>query len=255
MGATRKNGGPSRQFWILTSLGAVGLVGAVALLVRAPAPLAPPPRPQPIPMVGLSRLDGATGDAVLREEARLRDPTPLFLPIAELNAAQGVNPKGTVREPGDTFLGYPGKPAFGNADVQFAFAPAVVVPDEKRPVEATSLTDWTLPLQGMGQRDVTPPILAARGAYVDIRAAADGSSLGLEQALTEAKPPTQQEWQPMEFLAAVEPGGLVGQPSLMVSSGVEKVDQYFLEYLVKSWRVGERLSKLKTGFYVIKLGP
>jgi hypothetical protein len=77
----------------------------------------------------------------------------------------------------------------------------------------------------------------------------------LEQALTEAKPPTQQEWQPMEFLAAIEPGGLVGRPSLVASSGVEKVDQYFLEYLVKDWRVGERLSKLKTGFYLIKLGP
>jgi hypothetical protein len=68
----------------------------------------------------------------------------------------------------------------------------------------------------------------------------------LEQALTGAKPPTQQEWQPMEFLAAIEPGGLVGLPSLVASSGVEKVDQYFLDYLVKDWRVGERLSKLKT---------
>jgi hypothetical protein len=255
MAKIRKNDGPSRKFWIFASLGAMVVVGALALLVRAPAPPAARPGPAPIPSVGLARLSGTAGDAVLREEALLRDPTPLFLPTADLNAAQGVDPKRMVREPGDTFLGYPEKYAFGNADVQFAFPPAVVAPDEKRPVEATRLTDWTLPLQGMGRSDVAPPVLAARGAYVEIRAAAEGSSIRLEQALTEAKPPTQQEWQPMEFLAAIEPGGLVGQPSLVVSSGVEKVDQYFLEYLVKNWRVGERLSKLKTGFYLIKLGP
>jgi hypothetical protein len=166
-----------------------------------------------------------------------------------------VDPNQMLRKPGDTFRGYPEKYAFGSTDVQFAFAPAVEVPDEKRPVEATRLTDWSMPLQGMGRRDEARPVLGARGAYVEIVAAADGDSVGLAQALTEAKPPTQQEWQPMEFLAAIEPGGLVGLPSLVVSSGVEKVDQYFLEYLVKDWRVGERLSKLKTGFYRIKLGP
>ena len=255
MGTTRKNDGPSRQFWVVASLGALATVGALALLVRAPTPPAAQPGPAPIPSVGLARLDGTAGDAVLREEAQLRDPTPLFLPTADLNAAQGVDPKRNVREPGDTFLGYPEKYAFGRADVQFAFDPAVVVPDAKQPVEATNLTDWSLPLQGFGRRDEARPVLAARGAYVEIVAAADGGSVGLEQALTEAKPPTQQEWQPMEFLAAIEPGGLVGRPSLVASSGVEKVDQYFLEYLVKDWRVGERLSKLKTGFYLIKLGP
>ena len=255
MAETRKNDGPSRQFWILASLGAMVLVAALALLVRAPAPPAARPGPGPVPSVGLARLDGTGGGAVLREEALLRDPTPLFLPTADLNAAQGVDPKRQVREPGDTFLGYPEKYTFARADVQFAFPPAVVVPDEKRPVEATSLTDWTLPLQGMGRSDMAPPVLAPRGAYVEILAAGDGGSAGLEQALTEAQPPTQQEWQPMEFLAAIEPGGLVGEPSLVVSSGVEKVDQYFLEYLVKNWRVGERLSKLKAGFYLIKLGP
>ena len=251
----RKNGGPSRRFWVFASLGAAVIVGALALLVRAPAPPAPRPAPGPIPSVGLARLDGTAGGTVLREEAFLRDPTPLFLPTAELNAEQGVDPKRNLREPGDTFLGYPEKVTFGRADVQFAFAPAVVVPDAKRPVKATSLTDWSMPLQGFGQRDEARPVLAPRGAYVEIVAAADGGSVGLEQALTEAKPPAQQEWQPMEFLAAIEPGGLVGLPSLVVSSGAEKVDQYFLEYLVNDWRVGERLSKLRTGFYRIKLGP
>jgi hypothetical protein len=253
MADARKNDGLSRQFWILASLGAAVIVGGLSLLVRVPPPSAARSGPPPNPSVGLARLDGITGDTVLREEARLRDPTPLFLPTADLNAEQSVGPK--RREPGDTFLPYPEKYAFLTADVQFAFAPAVEVPDAKRPVEAASLTDWSMPLQGLGQRDEAGPVLAPRGAYVEIVAAADGASVGLEQALIEAKPPTQQEWQPMEFLAAIEPGGLVGLPSLVVSSGVEKVDQYFLDYLVKDWRVGERLSKLKTGFYLIRLGP
>jgi hypothetical protein len=253
MGEIRNNDAPSRKFWVLASLGAVAIVGGLALLVRAPAPPARRSGPETIPSVGLARLDGTAGGAVLREEALLRDPTPLFLPTADLNAAQGVEPKRS--EPGDTFASYPEKYAFVTTEVQFAFAPAVVVPDEKRPVEVTSLTDWSLPLQGFGRRDEPRPVLPPRGAYVEIVATADGGSVGLEQALTEARPPTEQEWQPMEFLAAIEPGGSVGLPSLVVSSGVEKVDQYFLDYLVKNWRVGERLSKLKTGFYLIKLGP
>ena len=255
MAEARKNDGPSPKFWILASLAAAVILGGLVLLVRAPAPLAARAAAGSNPSVGLARLDSTAGGAVLREEARMRDPTPLFLPTAELNAEQAVDPKRQLREPGDTFLGYPEKFTFGRTNVQFAFPPAVEVPDENRPVEATSLTDWSMPLQGLGRRDEAPPVLAVRGAYVEILTAGDGASVGLEQALTEAKPPTQQEWQPMEFLAAIGPGGLVGLPSLVVSSGVEKVDQYFLDYLVKNWRVGERLSKLKTGFYLIKLGP
>jgi len=250
----RQNASPSRRFWVGASLGAMALVGALALLVRAPAPHPAQSQTGTGAGVGIAQLDGATSDALLREEALLRDPTPLFLPTAGLNVAQNVDPKQALREPGDTFRGYPEKLIFGLADVQFAFPPAVKTPGEKQPVDATSMTDWSMPLQGIGRSDTTIQALPARGAYIEV-AATNGSGIGLSQALADAQPPNQQEWRPLEFLAAVEPGGLVGQPWLTVSSGVEKVDQYFLDYLVKQWWIGERLSRLKTGFYRIRLGP
>jgi hypothetical protein len=251
MANPRKKGELSRGFWIGASLGATAVVLALALSVRSP----PPPeqrRPSARPSVGL--VGDAASNALLREKASLSDPTPLFLPT-DKNAAQSVRPESGT--PGDTFHGYPAQlVAELQQKVEGALPTAVAVP--KTPVEASEMTDWSMPLAGFGRRDVPPPALAARGACVEVVAAGDGQSL-LAAELPEAKPPSELEWQPLEFLAAVTPAGLVESPTLVVSSGVEKVDQYFLEYMTKRWRVGERLAKLASGpalgFYRIKLGP
>ncbi len=56
----------------------------------------------------------------------------------------------------------------------------------------------------------------------------------------------------MEFLAAVDPAGLVGPPVLMLRSDAADVEAYFGRYLADTLRVGQRLSP---GFYRICVGP
>jgi hypothetical protein len=56
----------------------------------------------------------------------------------------------------------------------------------------------------------------------------------------------------MEFLAVVNRAGLVGSLSLIERSGYESVDQYFQNYLVQIFRLGEYLAP---GFYLISVGP
>ncbi|MBI5380385.1 MAG: hypothetical protein HZA31_00640 [Opitutae bacterium] len=245
--------GLSRGVWMALAAGAVLVAGAGLLLVRSPKTSGSAARAGSIPSVGLARLDGATGDAVLREEAWLRDPTPLFLPT-EWNAAQGVDLQRTqLKEPGNTFEGYPAKLTFKTAKVQFDLPAAVAVPAS--PVGALQVGGWEMPFLGFGRRDVPPPALAARGACIEVMAANDGRRVGLDQALPMAQPPVALEWQPLEIMAAVDAAGLVGVPSLVVSSGVEEVDQYFLKLLTKDWRVGDRLAALAPGLYRIRLGP
>jgi hypothetical protein len=56
----------------------------------------------------------------------------------------------------------------------------------------------------------------------------------------------------MEFMAAVDPAGLVGPLVLTVHSNVAEVDAYFARFLSEELRVGQRL---EPGFYRICVGP
>jgi len=103
---------------------------------------------------------------------------------------------------------------------------------------------------GMGQLDATLPQLVARNAFIEILAANTGERL-LAQPLADADPPATA-WQPMEFLVAVDPMGMVGPPILTDSSRVAAVDGYFQNYLVKSLHAGQRLAP---GFYRVCIGP
>jgi hypothetical protein len=59
-------------------------------------------------------------------------------------------------------------------------------------------------------------------------------------------------WAPLEFLATVEAAGLVAPLTLTGRSGVDEVDAFFRNYLVRTFRLGERLPP---GFYRITVSP
>ena len=59
-------------------------------------------------------------------------------------------------------------------------------------------------------------------------------------------------WQPVEFMAAVDPSGLVGPLVRLVGSGVDAVDTAVKSMLVERLKVGQRLPP---GFYRICVGP
>jgi len=222
--------------------GALLAVLAILLLFRAPAG----------PRVGAIKPVPASGGSVKLvrlkpNEAALTDPTPLFLPT-EWNAGQNALPANTQREPGGSFQGYPAKLAFAETELKLNFPSAVAVPS--RPADALAADRSGQSFLGIGQVDRPVAQLVVRNAFIEILAAVNGQRL-LAQPLNDANPPAGA-WQPMEFLLAVDPMGLVGPPTLTESSRVAAVDGYFQNYLVKTLHAGQRLAP---GFYRVCIGP
>lgn len=224
--------------------------------------------------IGLQKL--APGSA-LNDEATLLDPTPLFLPT-EWNATQKEL---APPEPSGSFQSFrvPPKWAFTESDFQLgrveplagAIKPAgavkmqnsISLPDPVAvppgPAEALVPGIPSALLVGFGRSE--PPIkaLPPRRALVEIVATASGQPALSVQAMAQvqtlagaALPPGGRSWQAMEFIAAVDAAGLAAPLMITERSGVEEVDAYFLDFLVRTLRVGERLTP---GFYRISVGP
>lgn len=223
------------------------VVAALAVLFRAPKPPAAEPKAAAGTAVGLARIDDSD-NALLREEADLRDPTPLFLP-SRWSATEDALPADARREPGASFAGYPPILSYAEAELKLSLPPAVEVPG--RPADAFAVEKLARPFAGFGQRDRAIAPLPARGAFVEVVSAGDGQRT-FAQALDEAKPPGESTWQPLEFLVAVDAAGVVGPLVLTESSRVAAVDQYFDKFLTQVFHVGERLAP---GFYRVSIGP
>lgn len=240
MGADSRD--PRDGAWFLAVTGALVISAAVLGLFRAPAPALVQPGPPSPP----ATVEIAPTDAMIHEQASFYDPTPLFLPTqwnAKPNVLQGV----TVREPGDDFS-YDA-PVNASKLARLAFPAKVNVPAS--PVDALSLWAGEAPFLGMGETDLKVEPLPVRDALVEVVTASDGRQV-FTQALKGARPPGGGDWQPMEFLVAVEPAGLIGLPVPAPSSNAVEVATYFQNYLAKVLKVGERLAP---GFYRIKVGP
>lgn len=239
------------RIWLLSSAGAIAAASAVLVLFRSPQRVGPGsavPTSGSAVAVGLARLGGSDEDTLLKEEATMRDPTPLFLPT-RWNAGEAALPIDIRRELGTSFAGYPPKIVYGETELKLNLPPAVVVPASS--AEAFATDRPLRPFAGLGQRDEPIAPLAARVAFVKVSSTADGESV-LAEPLDQAAPPNESAWQPLEFLVAVDRTGVVGPAILTESSRVPTVDSYFGEYLVNGLHIGERLAP---GFYRVAIGP
>jgi hypothetical protein len=187
----------------------------------------------------------APADSVLTEEADLFDRTPLFLPT-RWNSAEKELPSS---DPSGGFTGYPDKLFFNGDELDLGLPAPISLPG--RLPDALGENPPGDPYLGIGRTGYRPEPLPARGAYVEISEAGTGRNV-FTRSLDDARPPGDGSWQPMEFLVAVDPAGLVGPPVLTVPSGQEGVDAYFGRYLSGILRVGDRLLP---GFYRISVGP
>jgi hypothetical protein len=231
--------------WVFAVAGALVVLLTFALLFRAPAH----PRVavlNPVPAAP-DAPKGVTIVTLQRNEAALTDPTPLFLPT-EWNAGQNALPANTQREPGGSFQGYPAKLAYAETELNLNLPSAVAMPARAADALAADRTGQSF--LGVGQADRPVAQLIDRKAFIEILASVNGARL-LAEPLADADPPAG-DWQPMEFLVAVDPMGLVGPPTLTESSRVAAVDGYFQNYLVKTLHAGQRLAP---GFYRICIGP
>jgi hypothetical protein len=246
-----KTRGTGTGIWLLSGVGAVLAMALVLMLFHAPSAdvsSLPQSTPRPVPAVGLARLGDDGEDALLKDEATMRDPTPLFRPT-RWNAGEDVLPKDFRREFGTSFQGYPPKLTYTGSALKVNLPPPVIVP--LRPADAFATDKPARPFFGFGQTDQQPPTVVPRRAFMQVTSAANGQAV-IAEPLQDARPPADVVWQPMEFLVAVDRTGVVRPPVLTESSRVAAVDGYFVEYLVSGLHIGERLAP---GFYRVAIGP
>lgn len=239
------NGGvrePTKRRWVISGLIALGASVLVVMLFRVPATPLPPPAPTQTPPV---RLDVGQTD-----EVTMRDLEPLFLPTP-FNAAPAPLAR---REPGQRLLGHDEvKLKFSQDDPELQVPAAALPPGS--PVAA--LQEPVGPLAyGMGRTNASVPVAPAHAAYVEVFPANGGAAVLHALIPPDAGPPVTlrqgPDWRPLEFMAAVDPAGLVGSLVLTTSSGREEIDNFFRNYLARGFRVGDRLNP---GFYRIVVGP
>ncbi len=203
-------------------------------------------QPEPAPFVRLAGAGQGERDMVLREQAELMDPTPLFFPTA-WNYGQQPLQAAMRRLPGQVFASFPPNLDFGEKGIEAYGSEAVVVPEKLVDVLAQGNE---APFAGMGQIDVQRPSLAVRSAFVEIKGYNLSENI-IAQIITDITLP-RPEFMPVEFLVVVSSAGLVGDLVLVSGSGWEEVDSFFRSYLVKTFKLGERLNP---GRYRVVVGP
>lgn len=234
--------------WILLGVGVAAVAVGLIALVRPPGGGSGKAATSRESWLGVARLDGGSADAVMREEAELKDPTPLFLPTP-LNAGARVGPPALEAVPGIRFEDLPAKLVFAAGKV------AVSMPDPApMPVavsEVLRVGEGGNPYRGLGEADARPSALPRRLAFLRI-VPADGRPGTFEVALPpDPKAPTS-DWAPMTWTVAVTSAGVVGALVPETGSGVEEWDAFFRTYLTEVFPLGAWLGP---GFYRATVGP
>lgn len=215
--------------WLWWSQGAMAASGAV-------------PRP-PEAFMYLTGQGDAVVERLLKERATFQDATPLFFPTA-VNYRSVRKP--AARSGGQAFGDFAEVLKYGDSIPRFGADPVTPPETAAELVEKGNET----PFAGLGQIDQAGDSLPSRWASVEAKSLSDGR-LALKFEIGNAGSP-EGEKGVMEFIVRTEPAGLVGSPLLTRSSGVEAVDDFTRNYLVKTARIGARLPP---GSYRITVGP
>ncbi len=200
----------------------------------------------PQPFVRLAGAGTATHDQVLRERADLFDPTPLFFPT-EWNYGQRPLRESLRRQPGQIFGSFPPKWTFTDQALKPYGVEATPAPEKLSDVLAQGNE---APFAGIGHIDVPRTAVPERTGFLEVRGFG-GSEPIIAQTLRYIAMP-RPDYAPLEFLVVVSSAGIVGEPVLTSGSGWEEVDSFFRSYIVKTFRLGERLNP---GRYRVLVGP
>jgi hypothetical protein len=244
-----KPGANSGRFpWAVAVLGAVALIAGGISLLRVPLEpepvLAPPPS-----TVELARMGEEEGERLLSEEVALLDPRPLFLPTDRNAGRAGALSDDGRREPSASFEDFSPQLAYKEEDVSISFPTGAEVPATA--VAALRSDQGRDSMRSFGRRDRALTPLPGRLGYLEVIQAETGT-IALRGELPANDSAPVGDWTPVELVAAVGPGGLIGLPVLTNSSGSAGIDAWLPAFLAGRYRLGERLPP---GFYRIRLGP
>ncbi len=232
-----------RRVWIAPLVAAAAIVLWIFLARRDR--VVPVSAPQPAqPFVRLAGTSSAASDQMLREKAELLDPTPLFFPTV-WNYGQRPLRASSLKQPGQVFGSFEPKLTVGEQNIVPYRTEGIPIPEKLADV----LTHNEVPFAGMGQVDRVRSTLPIRSGYVEVRDLNTGELI-ISQSLSGISPP-RPDFAPVEFIVAVGSAGLIGEPFLTSGSEGDEVDGFFRDYLVRSYRLGERL---RPGRYRVLVG-
>ena len=248
-----------RSRWIISAgISAVVLAGFLFLFRWPRLPETAPARPAATPsepskqVVQLAKP--VAGDAVLTEMMILGDLRPLFLPT-KWNASL---PEPRL-EPGRSFLdAETPKLSFGEGELNLGreLLPGAsmnsVQVEDARPLDVLMSDPQGPILAGFGRNKQPIEPLDPRGGFLEVIATATGVRMLAARLGEEARVPVDKHWQPLELLAVIDRGGLAAPLVVAEGSGVDEIDSHFKNYLVRRFRIGERLPP---GFYRIVIAP
>jgi hypothetical protein len=230
-----------RRVWIGSLIACVAVGGWVFWTrndLLAPQPTVAPVKPKPFVQL-------AASDQVLREKADLFDPTPLFFPTDRNYGQRPLRPE-LLKQPGQVFGSFEAKLPLSERAVGLYGNETSPTPEKLSDVLAQGNE---APFAGMGQIDLQKSTLPIRSGYLQVRDLKSGDII-ISQSLSGVDAP-RADFAPMEFLVVVGAAGVVGDPFLTSGSGGEEMDNFFRGYLVKSYRLGERL---RPGRYRVLVG-
>lgn len=200
----------------------------------------------PQAFVRLAGAGSATNDQVLRERAELFDPTPLFFPT-DWNYGQRPLRESLRRQPGQVFGSFEPKWTFTDQALKSYGVEAAPAPEKLSDVLGQGNE---APFAGIGHIDVPRNALPERNGFLEVRQFGNSEPI-IVQTLKNLKLP-RVEYAPLEYLVVITSGGIVGDPLLTSGSGWEEVDSFVRAYIVKTFRLGERLNP---GRYRVLVGP
>lgn len=201
-----------------------------------------PLEPEPFVRVGAG---AGLADELLREKADLFDPAPLFVPTARNYGQRGL-PADMVKQPGGVFADFGPKLTFeGTSLVRYAAEAGDL---ETNPAEILARNNEA-PFSGLGESTAALPPLSQRGASILVKNLEKSEIRSIDVSSGE---PPRGDFPPAEYLLVVGPAGLIGEPAIAVSSGFEEVDAFFLDFLVRTARLG---AVLGPGRYLVVVGP
>lgn len=178
------------------------------------------------------------------------DPNTLFRPTAITNSDPAL-PASFRREPGHALKAIPERLTFAQYEMKIVLPEPIQTPTDA--VQAVGVGDAPNPFFAFGRVNFPFTPLSPRLALLEVLQARTGRtvlSAPLKASPDEKFPAV--DWQPLEMVVAVEPAGLVGEPTVTSGSGFEEVDRYFRDLLLRQFRLGARLPP---GFYTLRIGP
>lgn len=245
MSTAESIGGKRR--WTASAFAAAAVVVAVLFLLRAPVTVPPPGSSEPAAAVHAGPAVQVLASVGANEEAAMRDQRPLFLPTERNASLSAMRPPEMGRAILDREAA---QPIFESTELSIGLPPPLRAPQSA--LEAGLKDAVAAPLSGLGR--LAKPIEPARsrGAFVQVFAANNNERVLAEALPIEARPDASNLWRPVEFMAAVDAAGLVGQLKLTATSDIDEVDSQLRAYLTRSFHLGDRL---QPGFYRVVVAP